>query len=50
MTTQQRNIRNSKVIQYKLIDKHTAEQTAKKFNLSINQVFIILRKYKNGKF
>lgn len=49
MTINDRNLRNSRIIQFKIIENHTALQTAKKFNLSINQIFLILKQYKNGR-
>jgi Mor family transcriptional regulator len=47
MTISERTLRNSKIVQYRLGERHTALQTAHKFNISINQIFVILRKYKN---
>lgn len=48
MTRQELLVRNSLVVKYKL-EGHSGQETAKKFNLSINQIWIILRKYRNGK-
>jgi len=51
MTQKERELRDSKVVKYKIFENHTGQQTAEKFNLSVNQVWVILRKYKkqNGK-
>ena len=44
MTRKEKELRNSKIIQYRIFEKHTVTQTASKFGLSINQIFIILKR------
>lgn len=46
MTIEEKTYRNSAIIKHRRDDKLTVKQIADKFNMSINQVFVILRRYR----